>query len=70
MDASRPCEKPGPHVRTSPSYLKQVLCNRVTGHPGPHRCYDTRTFKVVAEWTVTYDPAPAIKVGGKRDPNV
>lgn len=58
MDPTKVCDRAGPHVRTSPSYLSQVFCNRSTGHPGPCRNYDDKTFRVVAEWTENYDPAP------------
>ena len=56
MDPRRPCEMPGPMVRTSPQYVSQVWCNRTAGHPGPHRNYDPQTFHVVAEWDTAHDP--------------
>ena len=62
VDATRVCDRAGPHVRTSPSYLTQVRCNRSFGHPGPCRAYDVHTFRVVAEWTEEHNPLPKRRV--------
>ena len=55
-DPSKVCDAPGPMVRTSPSYLSQVNCNRARNHPSPHRHYDPQSFHVVAEWREQFDP--------------
>ena len=54
MDYAHKCDEPGPHIKISSAYEKQVWCNRVSGHPGAHRFTDARTFAIVAEWaTIT-----------------
>ena len=30
---------------------RRPMCNRTSGHEGPHREYDKRTFALRAEWT-------------------
>ena len=62
------CNRPGPMVKTSPQFLAQMICNRVHGHDGPHRRYDPRTFRVVAEWDTIYEPADPPKKKIQPDP--
>lgn len=50
MNHARTCAKPGPWIRISSAWERQVWCNRVEGHEGAHREYDPRTFAVIAEW--------------------
>lgn len=58
MNHARTCDTPGPWVRLSAAYERQVHCNRVGGHPGKHREYDPRTFAIVAEWEMPPEGEP------------
>ena len=64
MTKVQECRAAGPWVRVSPSFEKQVYCNRIVGHQQldpenpQHRFYDVRTFKVVAEWVECEEPDP------------
>lgn len=47
----RPCGERAPQ-RYYPSGRKRPaeMCNRATGHAGPHQIIDGATFRVVVEW--------------------
>lgn len=52
------CQAPGGWVRLTATFERQMFCNRVHGHPGPHRETDRHTFAVLAEWTTPTEPDP------------
>jgi hypothetical protein len=52
---ARACDMPGPIVKVSAMYEKQVRCNRTSGHTGPHQLRDLETFGIRAEWVRAYE---------------
>lgn len=56
MDYARTCNAVGPWVKISPTFQKQLTCNRVAGHDDEHRHYDAQSFAVIASWDVSAVP--------------
>lgn len=50
MNHGKTCDAAGPMVRITKAYEKQLVCNRVVGHPDEHREYDPHTFALLGEW--------------------
>lgn len=59
MNYDQTCGSVGPWVKISPTFQKQLSCNRVAGHGDDglgHRYYDPTSFAVIAQWDVSATP--------------